>query len=531
MFARIVEKWSSSFHRKMNKTGYLLKLMKNIPFIIFLVCCCFSCKNKDANKPAQESGVDMSGLVTTVDTTLYDHALQTVITGNVSNREVYPNQRELTLIIPYFNEMSTKITSPIHDDGSFAFTFYPYTCRDVKLQTFAGNILVRPGDSLHVEIDFRHIDRLEFSGTAGKLNRDLYAFTEQGYYIGNYTNSDYSQPLNEFKASMDEEFLQKKQRLNDFIKDFAPEKDVIDWAGILLEVDYHERMLQYPFQHKYRTGDSIPQEAMADVLTSVQKLFTPHIITGGMFELGRQYLYTVYDKSRNDPETNTEKRMADILNSTRNGILQQFIVSQSFSAGMQLNQTEYFETYREYFDRAVTLPFLREPILRLYNDKMKYKENPKPLSDALLYGRQTDMARAESPVKGMIGLLDIIKENEHKVIYLNFWSTWCSPCLQNLKAEQKLIEKYTGKDIVFVSACLNSDMETWKKLVETNHLAGVHYFFDLEESRNIMKKLQFRWVPHFLLLNKKGIIVDYGFHLSADYPATAERIDKLLTEN
>lgn len=505
--------------------------MKKLILVIFIVSSFIACKNSRGGALVLVSDVDITGLVTDVDTTLYDHTLQTIITGKVLNREVYPNERELTLVVPYFNEMSTKITSPISKDGSFSFAFYPYTCRDVKLQTYAEHILVRPGDSLHIEIDFRHIDRLKFLGTAGKLNHDLYAFTEQGYYIRQYTSANCLQPLNEFKTTMASELVQKKQRLNDFIKDYSPEKEVIDWAEIILQVDYYEEMLKYPFQHQYRTGDSIPAGAMADALASVEKLYTPHIITSGMFELSRRYLYDIYEKSRRDPNTSTEKRMADILNSTRNGILQQFIVSESFSAGFQLNQTEYFEKYREYFDKAVTLPFLREPVLRLYNDKMKYLENPKPLSDALLYGRKGDLTHIESSGKGMAKLLDIIKENENKVIYLNFWSTWCLPCIQNLKAEQKFVEKYAGKDIVFIFVCLNSDMETWKNLVETKCLAGLQYNFDAEETQNVMKKLQFRWVPHFLLLNKQGIIVDYGFHLSADNPGTARRIDKLLTGN
>src|SRR5262245_57836299 len=35
-----------------------------------------------------------------------------------------------------------------------------------------------------------------------------------------------------------------------------------------------------------------------------------------------------------------------------------------------------------------------------------------------------------------------------KVIFLNFWATWCGPCLQEMPAIERMYQKLKGKDIV-----------------------------------------------------------------------------------
>lgn len=52
-----------------------------------------------------------------------DLAKEVTISGRVLNREVYPKEKEVTLVIPYLSEMETVYTSPIADDGTFSFRF------------------------------------------------------------------------------------------------------------------------------------------------------------------------------------------------------------------------------------------------------------------------------------------------------------------------------------------------------------------------------------------------------------------------
>ena len=87
-----------------------------------------------------------------------DYSKEVLITGKVLNRDCYPQEKDLTLIVPFFRDQETKYVVPIAEDGSFSFHFSPYAkLRNVQINKFADHILVSPGDSLHVEIDFKNI--------------------------------------------------------------------------------------------------------------------------------------------------------------------------------------------------------------------------------------------------------------------------------------------------------------------------------------------------------------------------------------
>jgi len=39
-----------------------------------------------------------------------------------------------------------------------------------------------------------------------------------------------------------------------------------------------------------------------------------------------------------------------------------------------------------------------------------------------------------------------------KVVFLNFWATWCKPCIAEMPSIQRAMEKTDGKEVVFLAA-------------------------------------------------------------------------------
>lgn len=66
------------------------------------------------------------------------------------------------------------------------------------------------------------------------------------------------------------------------------------------------------------------------------------------------------------------------------------------------------------------------------------------------------------------GLEKVLKENQGKVVVLNFWATWCVPCREEFPHLVQLADKYRdrGLRLLFVSMDENDQTEQVKKFLQ-----------------------------------------------------------------
>lgn len=123
----------------------------------------------------------------------------------------------------------------------------------------------------------------------------------------------------------------------------------------------------------------------------------------------------------------------------------------------------------------------------------------------------------------------LVAENRGKVILIDFWASWCRPCLSEMPAARKLKEKYKDKPIVFMYISIDENRHDWKKVSERE---GLH--LEKYNLRNVVRDGQFapfkiNSIPRYMLVDKKGKLVN----VLADRPSSsllARDIDKYLAE-
>lgn len=125
----------------------------------------------------------------------------------------------------------------------------------------------------------------------------------------------------------------------------------------------------------------------------------------------------------------------------------------------------------------------------------------------------------------------LLQQNKGKLIYIDFWASWCSPCRAAMPASQKLRNKYKNKDVTFLYLSIDRDYNSWKKaseeeglLLNENSFITVNY-----PIANYYKELKLRSIPRYILYNKVGKLV----YPNAPGPGGHEiekLIDKYLAE-
>jgi thiol-disulfide isomerase/thioredoxin len=130
-------------------------------------------------------------------------------------------------------------------------------------------------------------------------------------------------------------------------------------------------------------------------------------------------------------------------------------------------------------------------------------------------------------------LAAIEKPYKGKVILIDFWATWCGPCMMAMKQIDPIKEKYLKekKDIAFVYVTgETSPLQNFNEVMPT--IKGYHYRLTNSQFSGLLKSLGIKGIPSYLVINKDGT-KSYDNIAEGGYPGDdiiTSEIDKALTK-
>lgn len=95
-----------------------------------------------------------------------------------------------------------------------------------------------------------------------------------------------------------------------------------------------------------------------------------------------------------------------------------------------------------------------------------------------------------------------------KVVLLNFWATWCKPCLQEFPHENQLVEQFQGQAVQVINICLDSREERWRQLIETYDLRMLNLYAIGNWNDKLYQSFGIQSLPHSVLIDPQGKIVE-----------------------
>ena len=112
-------------------------------------------------------------------------------------------------------------------------------------------------------------------------------------------------------------------------------------------------------------------------------------------------------------------------------------------------------------------------------------------------------------------------------ILIDFWGSWCGPCIQNAPYLKKLIIEMKNKPIKVISVSMDYNVDTWKKSIKKYGFPGIHLFDDKGLLSTFYKVL---WVPRYIIVNPDGTVANMDAPQAND-PRLKFILNNLLDKN
>lgn len=103
-------------------------------------------------------------------------------------------------------------------------------------------------------------------------------------------------------------------------------------------------------------------------------------------------------------------------------------------------------------------------------------------------------------------LINLKESFKGKALLMDYWATWCVPCLIDFPFSKKLHDEMVDEPIEFIYLCTSSgsDFDKWKSKIIELELGGIHLFVDSKIETELMNLFSLNGFPSYALIDAKG---------------------------
>lgn len=449
-------------------------------------------------------------------TTHFYTANKVSIKGKIKNYHPNQDNRFVTIIPHDITGMGKDTSVYISDDGVFqAQVFQPFegdlglTYRKEFVYLYAGR-----NEQISIEIDDvkwekrqENTDALIIGGVSASTSREMNRFKSK---IDNHQFT-YS-PVMGNKNIADKDFTRETNALMNeqlsFLKNYVTENVVIDqkfikWAKNEIVFIAGRNIAFNCFASKMNTTITYPQlRSLLDKIP-LNQIAIPN----------NAYYYRFLNLLSSDLEiiANINPIYKDTIKSLgNNSILLQMHQIDIYSKNLARELMYFYKfqsqvgrknnnakKYKDEFGSVINDPYLSKRYSDMLGDKEEFvsydiiqKIRKQPSSDTLVHKIE-----------------DLLMANKGSYLYLDFWGSWCGPCMNEMQYYPLLIRQLRDRPIVFVFMSVETALKEMQEIQKKHGIKGRFLQLSQNETKILSNAFGFNSYPSHFLVDPRGMLI------------------------
>ena len=416
--------------------------------------------------------------------------------------------------------MNDAMQCDIQEDGSFSFSVEVTSPIQLTLisenYSFIANVELMSGGETHITADCENTrETIEYSGDNGNLNNFYHQWIRFNNKVTREIRAEqfnYDQWVQKF----DSVEIISNRMLQDYMKDNSLSKDEEYWLNSVVKYRKYSALLSRAYRLESKPGDrdfsffqelDLHDDRASEISRNYNRL-TQRYILHLVNDKG------IYHELSGDNEEFFELRY-NLAYENLSGKVRDVVLNIIVTDLLSRNETCAAEYYRRFLVDCQSKE-LREMATALYNEHIGL------VGTGFDSGVEFILTNNQAP-------LEVLSRFENKVVYLDFWASWCSPCLRSIPQTMDLAEYYGDDDVEVLYVGHRDQRISLESAIKKHEILGKHIILNEKETEIWKKEFEVGGIPSYVLLDQNQKVVE----LDAPHPddhLIFNMIDSLLLE-
>ncbi|MCB0696464.1 MAG: TlpA family protein disulfide reductase [Chitinophagaceae bacterium] len=420
-----------------------------------------------------------------------------VLKGMVSNP--ISDSIHISYITDFFSFQSNKEHIALDKNGAFSVTLSfddDYLDVDILHGNQSTELVVTNGSEITLTLDAANFDStIQYTGNGSEIANfcakhvleegPVFSYTSKAAMMFSKEKKDFAEQL-DMMAKEKAAYIESESSLTDNFKQY--------WKNKFVYNNYYLELM-YPTVHKqFKPKDGQGTDVDDIILTKIPKeTFNDEYISVPEYKIFvYNYIGGEFVKNKTTPETELH---------TADSIMQVMILKlphETAEYGLANILCQMSKIY------SLTT------IEHLYSKYRKHFPNGKysaPIENAIAIKTNTGKGKPAMNFTATTsdGKTVSLSELKGKVVYIDFWASWCTPCIRELPHSKKVSEHFAGNDkVVFLSISIDQDKNSWKSAIDKYKIPGINAIDGNGWEGTIARLYHVQSVPSYFLVDKNG---------------------------